>query len=76
MPNLFHLSVMFLSAMVCNASMFYSVACPCPLPVHVFIHPGKHSLGLASILIKGDPPIAADPGGFPDFGILGCFGKC
>ena len=29
-----------------------------------------------TIIIKGAPPIAADPGGFPDFRILGFFGKC
>ena len=26
--------------------------------------------------IKGAPPIAADPGGLPDFRIFGFFGKC
>ena len=29
-----------------------------------------------SMLIKGAPPIAADPGGFPDFRIFRFFKKC
>ena len=29
-----------------------------------------------TVKFKGAPPIAADPGGFPDFRIFGFFGKC